>query len=370
MKVSDVIRIMADMAPPHLAEEWDNCGLQFGSPNWKAEHVFVALDPGQEAVDAACRAGAGMLITHHPLIFKPLSSIDVDCPPGAIIDSASRNHLAIFAAHTNLDSARGGVNDVLSEKIGLSDIDVLCPSAPVQNYKLVVFVPEDHAERMVEAVCQSPAGRIGNYSCCTFGSPGQGTFTPGPGSDPYEGKSGQLSKVSETRMETVVKKGDLDAVIEQLKACHPYETMAYDVYPLASERSAQGLGRIGAVTPPLRLADLARDLKKNMGLAWARFSGPPDLLVDCAAVCSGSGGGLLDYFLASRAQVLITGDIKYHEAVRVAQQGRGLIDIGHFASEHIVVDVICSRIRQAARAVGDTVRVTAFDREADPFIHV
>jgi dinuclear metal center YbgI/SA1388 family protein len=370
MKVADMVGIMADIAPPHLAEKWDNSGLQFGSLQWDADNVFVALDPGPEVVDAACRAGADMLITHHPLIFKPLSLIDVDSSIGKIINSASANRLAIFSAHTNLDSARGGVNDVLCDRLGFGQAGVLCPSEPTQDYKMVVFVPEDHLQQMVDAVCQSQAGKIGNYSCCTFSSPGHGTFMPGFGSKPYEGKHGQLSRVPEVRMETIVKKQDLNEVVRQLKASHPYETMAYDVYPLAPEKSDQGLGRIATLAEPRTLADLAKEIKHNMDLAWTRFSGPPDLLVNRAAVCSGSGGGLLEPFLASRAEVLISGDIKYHEAVTAAQHGRGIIDIGHFASEHIVVDVLCSRIMQAAEALGSSIKVTAFDGETDPFTHV
>ena len=370
MKVSDVIKIMADMAPPYLAEDWDNSGLQFGSPARDVKNVFVALEPSLEAVHAAVRAGADMLITHHPLIFKPLSVIDTDSPIGAVIETAARNRLAVFAAHTNLDSAAGGVNDVLCQKIGLRDLSVLCPASGPRQYKVVVFVPEDHTAKLIDAVCQSPAGRIGNYSCCTFRSPGTGTFVPGPGADPYDGVIGNLSEASEVRMETVVEKADLEAVIAHLKAHHPYETMAYDVYPLEPEAAGQGLGRIGRVTPQMTLGELARDLKNRLELPWVRFSGPADLAVDCAAVCSGSGGGLLTAFFASPAQVLITGDLRYHDAVDAVQRGRGLIDIGHFASEHIVVDVICSRIRDAVHAAGGSVDVNVFDREADPFVHV
>lgn len=370
MKVADIIEIMADMAPPHLAEDWDNSGLQFGSPGREVKNIFVALEPSLEAVHAAVSAGADMLIVHHPLIFRPLSVIDTDSPTGAVIETAARNGLAVFAAHTNLDSAKGGVNDVLCEKIGLADFSVLCPASGPQQYKVVVFVPEDHAANFIDAVCQSPAGRIGTYSCCTFRSPGTGSFMPGTGSDPYDGVIGELSEVSEVRMETVVEKSDLNAVIAHLKAHHPYETMAYDVYPLVPESDGQGLGRIGRIRPAQTLGELARDLKNRLELPWVRFSGPADLVVESAAVCSGSGGGLLGAFFASPAQVLITGDLRYHDAVDAVQRGRGLIDIGHFASEHIVVDVICARLREAVRAAGGSVAVCAFDREADPFVHV
>lgn len=370
MNVAGLIEIMAKIAPPHLAEEWDNTGLQFGKAEWTVNHVFLALEPTLDAVNAACRAGADMLITHHPLIFKPLASIDLNTPTGAIIETAARERLAVFAAHTNLDSAEGGVNDALCQKIGLKACAVLGPSVSEQQYKIVFFVPEDHTDAMVEAVCQGPAGRIGNYSCCTFRSPGRGTFRPEAGAQPFEGRVNELSDVAEVRMETVARKKDLKKVIEHLKARHPYETMAYDVYPLESQPSGSGLGRIGTLEPPRKLADLAMELKRKLGLQNVRFSGPPELSISRAAVCSGSGGSLLSRFLDSPAQVLVTGDMKYHDAIRAVQQNKALIDIGHFASEHPIVEILRDRIVDAAADAGESIRVTVYAGESDPFTHI
>ena len=367
MKVSDIMAIMAEMAPAHLAEDWDNAGLQFGDPGWPVNSVFVALEPTVAAVSAACEAGADLLITHHPLIFKPLKSINVSSSTGAVIERAARHRLAVFAAHTNLDSAAGGVNDVLCEKIGVKPLAPLCPARAEAQYKLVFFVPESHTAAMIQAVCQSPAGVIGNYSCCTFRSPGHGTFMPGPGADPYDGTPGELSEVPEVRMEINVAGTDLRQVIGHIQAHHPYETMAYDVYPLSARQSSQGLGRLADVNPPRSLSALAGDMKKALGLDSVRFSGPGEMEINYAAVCSGGGGGVISDFLASDARVLISGDLRYHDAVNITEAGRAMIDIGHFASERLVVPVLARRLEAACRNAGADVRVVAWEGESDPF---
>lgn len=370
MNVSDIMKIMSEIAPPRLAESWDNPGLQFGSPEWPVSHVSVALEPTIEAVNEACEAGADMLITHHPLIFKPLQAIKVNTPTGNIIDKAARNQLAIFAAHTNLDSAAGGVNDVLCQRLGLEKLTPLSPGNALLRYKLVIFVPDNYAGAIIEAICNSPAGRIGNYSCCTFRSPGHGTFRPEVGAEPWDGKIGELSEASEVRLETVVEKEGLQQAIEQAKSAHPYETMAYDVYALAEEPSEEGLGRIGVVNPPKRLAELVREIKGKMALPLVRFAGPPDMLVNKAAVCSGGGGGMLGQFMASDAQVFITGDLRYHDAVNARENGRAMIDIGHFASERLIVPVIKEMLESLTQKAGESIRVTAVNKEEDPFSHL
>lgn len=370
MNVSGIMEIMAEIAPPRLAEDWDNTGLQFGSPDWPAGQVFVALEPTLAAVTGACEAGADMLITHHPLIFKPLQAIDVNTPTGAIIDKAARNQLAIFAAHTNLDSAEGGVNDVLCQKLGMNKFSTLSPGRSVQRYKLVIFVPQDYAGVVIEAICSSPAGRIGNYSCCTFRSPGQGTFKPEPGADPWDGKIGELSEAAEVRLETVVEKSGLQEAIEYARAVHPYETMAYDVYPLAEGLSEEGLGRIGIFNPPRELAELVREIKGKLALPCVRFAGPADMVIEKAAVCSGGGGGMLSRFLETDAQVLITGDLRYHDAINAKENGKAMIDIGHFASEQLIVPVLRDRLETALSKAGEDLRVTAMNDEKDPFSYI
>lgn len=276
--VGDIIRIAEELAPRELAESWDNVGLQVGSREWPVKSIWVALDPLPKVVTAACQADVDLLITHHPLIFKPLKSIDCTTPAGDIIQSALQHRLTIFSAHTNLDSATDGVNDTLARRIGLQHLSVLKQDA-------------------------NGAGRI-------------------------------------------VVDDDLD---EQ-------EPMA-----------VQGLGRTGDLSQPTTLASLAGEVKKNLNLKSVAIAGDPDLPVDKVALCSGSGSSLLGDFFASSAQVYISGDLRYHDARDVEMAGRGLIDIGHFASEHLIVEVLAGKLADRLVKSGADVSVEACRLEEDPF---
>ena len=133
--LSDIIQILDNLAPPSLAEEWDNCGLQLGDPSWPVTKIWVALDPTLQVVEAACDQKVDLLITHHPLIFKPLKAIEFHTPLGAVLNLATRQNLAIFAAHTNLDSAAGGLNDILARRIGLKDLKPLVAGKEIKRYQ-------------------------------------------------------------------------------------------------------------------------------------------------------------------------------------------------------------------------------------------
>jgi dinuclear metal center YbgI/SA1388 family protein len=263
--VADVIRHLEAMAPRVLAEQWDNCGLQVGALDWPVRRVWVALDPLPEVVSAACRGQVDLLITHHPLIFRPLSRIDTAAPVGRIIADALGAHLAVYSAHTSYDSAPEGLNDVLARRLGITPSRVLAAAG-----------------------AESPSG--------------------------------------------------------------------------------SGLGRIGALDRPMTLADLARDVCRRLGLEEARLVGNPRLMAHEAALCSGSGGSLTPDFLASPAQVYITGEIHYHQARDIAAAGRGAIDIGHFGSERIMIGDVAERLAQVLAAEG--VQVTACDLEKDVFASV
>lgn len=237
--LSDIIKIMDSIAPIRLAEKWDNSGLQIGDVGWPVRSVMVALDPAPIIVETACRKKKDLLITHHPLIFKPLSKIDLSSPMGDIINKAIQNRLALYAAHTNLDSATGGINDIIAERIGLKNLKVLSEPEKIETFKLVFFVPADYEKKILDILFKTKAGVIGDYKCCSFRNRGTGTYKPGSSAKPFSGRAGEISHAEEIRIEAVVKPDDLDSVITRLKKHHPYETMAYDIYPLNSEISFQ-----------------------------------------------------------------------------------------------------------------------------------
>ncbi len=366
--VGDVIGVMNGIAPQELSEAWDNSGLQAGSRLWEVKKVWVALDPSPEVVEAAAKGGADMLITHHPLLMKPLKAADFDTPAGKLILTAAENRMAIFSAHTNLDKVTGGLNDLLAQKLSLANLRPLGASEDAPDLcKLVVFVPGEYAKRVKQALFEGPAGRIGPYSCCSFSMKGIGTFRPSDAAKPFSGEPGKLSCADEVRVETVVERGGIDAVVEKIRRVHPYETMAYDVYPLVSGKTDEGIGRVGDLEKPESLGAFAKKMKASLGLSSLRLCGDPGLTVKSVALCTGSGGSLLPDFFGSGADLYITGDMRYHDARNLEEAGKGLIDMGHFASEHIVVDLLKERLGEHFSRCAEVVEVVGCDLEKDPF---
>jgi len=367
-KIFDIIKAMETIAPIWLAEEWDNVGLQVGQKNWPVRTIWIALDPGPDVVNDACRNGVDLLITHHPLIFHPLRSINLNTAVGAIIQKAIQHQMSIFSAHTNLDNAIDGLNDVLARRIGIKNLKVLGKVGATENYKLALYVPMAYEQQILNAIFETKAGEIGLYTCCSFRNKGTGTYRPGSSSKPFAGKVDEISHADEIRIETVVRKSDLNSVIEHVRKNHPYETMAYDIYPLIENEDRQGSGRIGDLGESTKLISFARSIKENLGLNSLKIVGNPDLTVDTAAVCTGSGSSLINNFISSGAQVYISGDLRYHDARAVEDANLGLIDIGHFASEHLIVDVLADRLEKILSKDGFYVKVEAYGLENDPFM--
>jgi dinuclear metal center YbgI/SA1388 family protein len=299
---------MEKIAPPWLAEKWDNVGLQIGQNEWHVKTVWVALDPSYNVVYDACRNGVDLLITHHPLIFQPIRSVNFSTPVGSIIQMAIKHQIAIFVAHTNLDSASGGLNDTIANRIGLRNLKVLGKAKETEIFKLVVYVPEAYEQTVLNAIFETKAGRIGQYDCCSFRHGGKGTFKPGPSAKPFAGKIDEISTVDEIRIETVVQINDLNNVIEHIKKTHPYEAMAYDVYPMISVEKKHGLGRVGELEEKTDLKSLALLIKEKLELQTIKVAGKSDLPVSKAAVCAGSGSNLMNDFYSSGAHVYISGD--------------------------------------------------------------
>jgi dinuclear metal center YbgI/SA1388 family protein len=275
--LSDIISILDNLAPPSLAEEWDNSGLQLGDPAWPVTKIWVALDPSKGVVEAACAQDVDLLITHHPLIFKSLKAIELHTPLGAILSTAIRHNLAIFAAHTNLDNAPGGLNDILAKRLGLQDLQPLATGGEIRRFK-------------------------------------------------------------------------------------------YDSYPLLHHEDRPGIGRVGHLGKTMDLKSLARTVKAEMGLKSVKFAGNPCLPVEKVAVCTGSGSSLLSNFFASGAQVYVSGDIRYHDARDVEAANLGVIDIGHFSSEHFMAEDLAARLGAIFSESGINIAIEACDIEIDPFM--
>ena len=365
--VQTVMRLMEKLAPSRLAEDWDNTGLLIGSRSWPVSKILAALDPTLQTVIHAAKNGYDMIITHHPVIFSPIKSIDFDTPLGRIIGLCHDKRISVFAAHTNLDSTKGGVNDVLAERLGLQNCSVFIPEASPPLFKLVVYVPEEAEGKVLAAYNNTGKGVIGNYNSCAFRSKGTGSFFAREEAKPFNGDRGMMNEARESKLEFTLGKQDLSLVLKAVLSVHPYETPAYDIYPLKADDSAEGLGRIGELPEKSTLAELAIDIKKNFGLPALRYAGNPSLSVKKIAICTGSGSSLMKNFFRSDADVYISGDLGHHNAIDVAESNRGLIDLGHFTSERIVLDSLCMNLRDLISKDGVDILIAPYEMEENPF---
>jgi dinuclear metal center YbgI/SA1388 family protein len=367
VQVLDIIKIMEKIAPPDLSEDWDNSGLQVGAYSWEVKKILTALDASSDVIESACKNNVDMLIVHHPFIFSGIKSLNFDSKIGSLIYKAAKNKLSIFSAHTNLDKVENGLNDLLAKKIGLTDLKVLKKDIKGENVKLVFFVPEEFEEKMLNVLFKINAGIIENYSCCSFRNKGIGTFKPNENAKPFLGESGKISHEKEIRIEAVLKKKDIKKTISALKSAHPYETMAYDIYPIINTEEKHGFGRIGKLEKNEKLIDLVKTIKKRLELPNLKFCGDPKLEVKTLALCSGSGSSLIKDFLKSGCDAYLSGDIRYHDARDVEASGKAVIDIGHFASEHLVAKHIAERLNKIFYNMKMDVSAETCSLEKEPF---
>lgn len=367
MKLLDLIRSCNEIAPETLAEEWDNVGLQVGNPDGSVSSVLLCLDLTEAIIAEAQRAGCQCIVGHHPAFLRPLRTLRSDHPEGRLLAALVSAGIAYYAMHTNLDIASPGTSDALAEALGLEACQPLVPvDRPTGErcFKLVVFVPLPDVERVRAALGDAGAGAMGNYSHCSFVTPGTGSFRPLAGAHPAIGTIGTLERVEEARVEVLVPARILPQVVSAMLAAHPYEEVAYDIIPLAPRPTGAGLGRVGRLAAPCPLDDLARQCRERLPAAHVTVTGPAHRHIEQVAVCGGSGGDLVDRAATAGADVLITGDVKHHAALRARDLGLAVIDVGHYASERPVLDLL-HRLLEARLPADVSVRVSAVS--TDPF---
>ncbi|QDR80915.1 Nif3-like dinuclear metal center hexameric protein [Sporomusa termitida] len=346
----DILKELEKLAPRHLAEPWDNVGLLLGDPAQPIQKIIVALDVDQPLVNEAITTGADLIIAHHPLIFKGLTRIRTDCPQGKLLADLIKAGIAVYAAHTNLDSARGGVNDVLAQKLALKEVRPLTNVYQEQLYKLAVYVPATHVDQVRNSITAAGAGHIGNYSHCTFQTPGTGTFLPLADAQPFLGHQGTLEFVDESRLETVFPAALRSQIITAMLAAHPYEEVAYDEYQLLNKGETYGLGRVGCLAAPMGLEQFIRQVKTALHINSVKVAGADaEQMISRVAVCGGSGASLINQAVNAGAHILVTGDVKYHEAQQAVAEGLTIIDAGHFATEQPVVGLVADYLTHCAQ---------------------
>jgi dinuclear metal center YbgI/SA1388 family protein len=351
MKIAELASYLESIAPPKLAESYDNVGLLVGEPDTEITGVLINLDVTEDVIAEAVRQGCNVVVTHHPIWFTPRSRLNGEDYVSRCIISAIRNGVALYAIHTNLDNVRTGVNRVICEKLGLTGTRILQPKSATLR-KLVTYVPEPDAEKVLHALWAAGAGKIGDYDQASFSHPGTGTFRPLEGADPTIGQIGTHEKVAEMRIEVVFPCNLKSMIIKALIESHPYEEVAYQVIETENSIAEIGSGMIGKLPKPLKKADFLAFVRDSFGCGGIRYSEADGLeLIENVAVCGGSGSFLIGNALRAGAHALVTADVTYHKFFD--PEGRMmLLDIGHWESEQftslLLKDLISEKFRNFA----------------------
>lgn len=359
MQLRELINVMDELAPTRYAEAWDNVGLLVGQLEQEVHKILLTIDYTSAVAEEGKREGCDVVIAYHPPIFEGLKRMTA----GLIYD-AIRRGVAIYSPHTALDVAEGGTNDLLADVLGLDRREPLRVSqGKVTQCKMVVFVPVEAADRVAEGLFEAGAGRIGNYSHCSYRSEGVGTFYGEEGARPTVGQARKLKRVDEVRLETVLPLERVGAAVRALRAAHPYEEPAFDLVQLVASET-KGQGRIGTFTLPVERGELIKRVKRELELARLLVAGPTGGVVSKAAVGAGACGDLINDALGQAAEFYLTGEVRHHDALRAAERGMTVVCTLHSNSERAVLKRVATRLGE--KLPGVCVRISEADR--DPFV--
>lgn len=363
-RVSHVCEALGVIAPLHLAQSWDNVGLLAGDPSRPVKSVMLCIDLTPDVAAEAAQKKAAMVMAYHPPIFKSITRITA-ASGGAeqAVFRCVENGIAVYSTHTALDAAAGGTNDVLAQMCGIRQSDpVEYIDAGQTECKIVVFVPGDEVDAVADAMFRAGAGRIGDYQKCSYRLDGVGTFLGSDTTHPTVGCTGTFERVPETRLEMVCPKCRLAAVLDALVAAHSYEEPAFDVYPLTA-RPVRGIGRVGQLPRPITLAGLARKLARCCSRRCVQAVGPLDRTVRRAVIVVGAAGSLPFQLALTPDDVIITGEMRHHDALTVLRRGCSAIALGHWTSERPVLAAVGARLTELL----PNVRVVISQQDREPF---
>ena len=344
--VQDIIKILEQWYPPQLAESWDRIGLQVGSRSREVKTIYLTLDVDLAAVKQAVKMQADLILSHHPFLFSPLHHLTEPDAKTEIVKLLLKHDISVYVMHTNLDYAPGGTCHYLAGLMGLLKIKPLASLDTMKFKKIAVFVPESHILKVSTAMFSAGAGIIGDYTDCSFRLKGSGSFRGSRDSNPFSGKPGVFETVEEIRLEVMVPEHLVNAVIGALRGAHPYEEPAYDIYPLENTHPKASQGVYGQLPKPIKLGSFGMQLKKNMKLDALRMVGDSNTLIKSVAVVTGSGGDFIKAALRRKCDVLVTGDLKYHQSMDALTDGLNLLDVGHYPSEAIYLPELERRLKE------------------------
>jgi dinuclear metal center YbgI/SA1388 family protein len=344
MKIKEIIVALENFAPLSLQEDYDNAGLAIGNPGSEVTGCLVCLDVSEEILEEAIHKKCGLIISHHPVIFKGIKKLTGQTMTERIIEKAIRENMAIYSIHTNLDNISQGVNRILGEKLGLINLSVLRKTGGILR-KFVTFCPEDHAEKVREAIFAAGAGHIGAYDQCSFNAEGLGSFRAGPNADPFVGKIGEIHYEKEVRIETIFPAYLQANIIKALLEAHPYEEVAYDIYVLENEFDQTGAGMIGDLPQKVTEIEFLQLIKEKLNLPVVRHSPLLGKQVGKVAICGGSGSFLIPDAIRKQADFFVSSDIKYHQFF----DGDGKIviaDAGHYETEQFTCNLLADYLKK------------------------
>ncbi len=344
MRLAEITSYLKSEIPIALQEDYDNCGLLTGDPGMEITGILICLDVTDEVFDEAVSKNCNLVVSHHPLIFSGIKSLTGRNDTERLVIRSIRENIAVFALHTNLDNHFEGVNRMLCSKLGISDAGILKP-VPSKLRKLVTFCPPSHAGIVREAIFKAGAGQIGNYDFCSYSTVGEGTFRALEGADPFVGEVGKIHTENELRIETIFPAYLQNDIVAALKQAHPFEEVAYDLYPLANIHQRIGAGMIGNLPQEVDAREFLLQVKEILQLGCVRHTDLKNKKVKRIAVCGGSGSFLVNDAISCCADIYLTGDVKYHDFF-IPGQRMILADIGHYESEQFTKDLIYTLLKK------------------------
>lgn len=350
MTINDLAKSLEAWAPRWVAWERDNVGLQVGDGKRKPRRALVTLDVTPEVLHEAIRKKVDLIVSHHPLLFRAPKNVTVEDPIGEMVLRLIENRIAVYSAHTNLDFVKNGVSFAVADALGLKNTSFLAPLTD-QMAKIAVFVPVGHVEKVSQAMAEAGAGIIGEYSECSFRTRGTGTFRGSEKAKPFLGSTGVLETTEEVRVEMIAPRARVSAIVQAMKQVHPYEEVAYDIYPLLNPDPNHGMGAIGNLSRPLTLVQFLQLVRRKLNARAIRYTAGKERVIRRVAVCGGSGSDLLNNAIAAHADAFVTADVRYH-TFHDARGRIALIDAGHWETEHVVLRPLAKMVEQAAAQHG------------------
>jgi dinuclear metal center YbgI/SA1388 family protein len=370
MKIEEIAQAVEQIAPLGLAQDWDNVGLLIGNPHKTIKNILLTIDTTRAVVAEAKAQKVDLILAYHPIIWDGLKRVTADGETANIYDLI-KSGISVFCIHTALDVAAGGVNDALADILGIEKAepigDYVADPAGLQ-YKIITFVPQDDVNKVANALYEAGAGAIGNYSHCGFQSDGTGTFKPLFGAKPTIGKLGKIEQVNEIKLETVVPSGKVAAVIAALRASHPYETPAFDVFQHCDIENKIGLGRIGNLKKPLSMQKAIANIKAATGCKAVGIVGPTKRTIKKAGVCAGSCGKILNSVIAQGCDLYLTGELKHHQALAAQEAGLTCICLSHTVSERFALKNLATQLKKRLKKI--SIRISKKDRDPFTWINV